>query len=579
MNRRRCRCVSFLLVLAAITGCHRGPKFTAWTTGEPNAPPDVAAVYRAVLDEIFPRGPNGPKLVVIAQMTEPSIVEIDTTAKRTRRVFGAAITPFSYRIPVTFADTAALRELSVEARRADSVAYTVPMTDLRYRQRSAGPFLARYPGAWGRITLSRVAFGPRLRDAAVEVRFASAAPGANYGDEIFRLLRTRNEWKVVRRIPRDEAINAEPIPYGMLHAWIDSSALPVPWRRMVRGTVRDSASGRPLSAIVIRVKAAPLGRQRQILWDKVPEEWGTQFTDSAGEFFILNPPSGYVNIEAECPPERGVRGAGLAPVALDPQSGLDTVLNFRVRFASCAELAPVMAAEAKRHLEDVRRAKIEAAARAVQGNLWGILRDARTGRPVPRAWMRVDERGGLGGSDSTGHFWLWGFAPGKRKIIVYCPLRRQWLGKVATTLTIQTPPAMKDTMDIPVDMRGCTDVPLDTAHVRTRGIWSVGFEDGFFTPCKPFNQIELGGYLDWSKQAYLGFARSVVNPPEGWPDVKPERGYQRFFLDLVGDLTGPGSYGHLGIATYHLTVTRVFSAKAATKTSCDTERPRESSKY
>ena len=68
-----------------------------------------------------------------------------------------------------------------------------------------------------------------------------------------------------------------------------------------------------------------------------------------------------------------------------------------------------------------------------------------------------------------GHFWLWGFAPGKHKIIVYCPLRRQWLGKVATTVTINATPAMKDTMDIAVDMRGCADVPVDTVRVRTRG--------------------------------------------------------------------------------------------------------------
>jgi hypothetical protein len=557
-----------LCVLAIATACHRGPKLTAWTTGEPNAPPDVAAVYRAVLDEIFPRGPNGPRLVVIAQMTEPSIVEMDTTAKRPRRVFGAAIAPFSYRIPVTFADTAALRELSIESRRADSVAYTVPMTDLRYRQRSAGPFLARYPGAWGRITLSRVAFGPRLRDAAVEVRFASVVPGANYGDEIFRLLRTRNEWKVVKRIPRDEAINAEPIPYGMLHAWIDSSALPVPWRRMVRGTVRDSASGRPLSAIVIRIKAAPLGKQRQILWDRVPEEWGTLFTDAAGKFFILNPPSGYVNIEAECPPDRGVRGAGLAPVALDPQSGLDTVLDFRVRFAVCAELAPAMAAEAKRHLEDVKRAKVEAAARAVQGNLWGTLRDSRTGRPVPRAPIRVDERGGIGGTDSLGHFWLWGFAPGKHKIFVHCAVRRQWIGKVATTVTFQARPAMKDTMDILVDMQRCTDVQIDTVRIRTRGVFSSGFEDGFFTPCKRFDQIELGGYRDFSGLAYLDIPEKVPAPPAGWPEVKPENGYYRTFLDVEGDLIGPGSFGHMGVAIYELHVTKVLSAKAASKDSC-----------
>jgi len=541
---------------------------TAWTTGEPNAPPDVAAVYRAVLDEIFPRGQNGPSLVVINEMTEPSLVEIDTTAKRPHRRPDAAIAPFGYRIPITFVDTASLRDLWKKSREADSIAQTVPMTDLRSRQQGAAPFIERYPGAWGRVTFGRVGFDRRFAYALVEVRFLSVVPGLNYGQERVRLVRTGNEWKVVERIPHFEAIKAEAIPYGMLHAWIDSSSLPTPKRRLVRGTVRDSASGVPLRSFAIRIEAVPVDKHGRMMQGRFPEPSGTVFTDSAGAFVISHPPSGDAVFHAECPPSRDIGGAELGYVVLQAESGLDTVLNFHVRFASCAELAPAMAKAAERHRQDVARAKVEAAARAVQGNIWGTLRDSRTGRPVPRAPMRVDERGGIGASDSLGHFWLWGFAPGTRKIIVYCPLRRQWLGKIATTLTIQAPPAMKDTTDIRIDMQGCDDVQLDTVSVHTRGVWSIGFEDGFFTPCEPFDQIELGGYRDWSHLAYLTFARSGITPPGGWPEMKPTDGYYKIFLVVDADLIGPGSYGHLGIATYTLKVTGVVSAKPASKTSC-----------
>jgi hypothetical protein len=579
MKTRKLCALWALCSIAYATSCHHsGPKLTAWTTGEPNAPPDVAAVYRAVLDEIFPSGPIGPTLVVINQMTEASMVEIDFEAKKPHRRPDAVIAPFAYRVPITFADTATLRDLYEKTRKADSMSYTVPRTDLLYVQRAYAPFIARYPGAWGRLTFGRVGFGPDLSYALVEVRFGSVAPQGDSGHELFRLARTGYEWKVVERIPRDGSIKAEPIPFGMLHAWVDSSLFPAPKRRLIRGTVRDSASGHPLPGIVIRIRSAQLGVHGEILRDKVPEPWGTLLTDAAGKFFVMNPPSGYAYVEAECPPSRGVRGAGLAPAGLDPEAGLDTVLDFRVRFAACAELAPVMAAEAKRHLEDVERAKLEAAARAVQGNIWGTLRDSRTGRSVPRAWIRVDERGGIGGTDSLGRFWLWGFAPGTRKIIVYCPLKRQWLGKIATTVTVHAPPAMKDTMDIRIDMNRCADVPVDTVRVRTRGVWSSGFEDGFFTPCKPFDQIELGGYRDFSGQAYLGFAKSVVEPREGWPKVEPVNGYTRVFLDVEGDLIGPGSYGHMGVGTYMLVVTRVVRAKAASKTSC-AESARSSKRY
>jgi len=297
-----------------------------------------------------------------------------------------------------------------------------------------------------------------------------------------------------------------------------------------------------------------------------PKSWGTGFTDSRGELLLTTPPRGYAWFEAVCPPERDVAGAGLAYATLERDAGIDTVLTLRVRIASCAEYAPAMAAEAKRQREDVIRAKREAADRAVQGNWWGTLRDSRTGQPVAWGWLRVDERGGLGATDSVGHFWLWGFAPGKHKIIIYCPVRRQWPSKVAGTQAFDAPPKMNDTADIRVDLTGCEDVPVDTVTVHTRGVWSVGFEDGFFTPCVPFTQIKLGGYRDWSHSAYLVFAGKGIDPPGGWPDIKPVNGYVKAFIDVDGDLIGPGSFGHLGMATYLLRVTRVRSARAAKTT-------------
>jgi hypothetical protein len=567
--------VGILCAIAWTSGCYRNRGISAWTTGEPGAPPDVAAVYRAVLDQIFLSGANGPSLIVIHQMTEVSGAEAGNPARAPARISSVAIAPFSYRLPIIFIDSVGLRDLWAESQKADSISYTVPMTDIRYRQRSAGPFLNRYPGAWGRLALSRVAFRPGMREASVEVRFESVVLGPNDGYELFRLVRARNEWKAVERLPFDAMITAQPIPYAMLHAWVDSSLFPAPRRKSVRGTVKDSASGRALSGMVIRVNQTSLGRFGQILSDKVDGAWSTVFTDARGDFAIQNPPSDFAVIKAECPPSRDVRGAELAATVLQPESGLDTVLNFRVRFAACAELAPAMALEAEQHRKDVERAEVEAAARAVQGNIWGTLRDSRTGSPVPRAWIRVDERGGVGASDSTGHFRLGGFAPGKHKIIVQCPLRRQWFGKVARTVNFQAPRAMKDTMDIQVDMRECADVPVDTVRVRTQGVVTEGFEAGFFEPCKRFNQIQLGGYRDFSGLASLGFARENIEPPQGWPQVKPEKGYYKTYMDVEGNLIGPGSYGHMGLATYQLIVTRVFTAAAATKTSCRSGRPRE----
>jgi hypothetical protein len=540
---------------------------TAWTTGEPNAPPDVAAVYRAVLDDIFPRGSDAPKLVVIAQMTEPSMVEIDFEAKKPYRRPDAAIAPFEYRIPIVFADTNVFRELQEKGSVAESLAPRLPTTDPRHYQGYVAPFIERYPGAWGRVTFGRVGLGSDSSYALVEARFFALAPEGESGHEIFRLARTKNEWSVVDRIPRDYGIKAMPLPERMLHGWVDPSTVPPPKRSSVRGTVKDSASGAPIARFVIRIESVPLDKKGFMIADRFPELWGTSITNSTGGFSITHPPAGFTILHAECPPQGSVRGARLETAVLQPESGLDTVLDFRVRFAACRELAPAMAAEAKRHLEDVKRAKVEAAARAVQGNVWGTVRDSRTGKPVRFVPIQIDGHW-ASGSDSLGHFWLWGFAPGKRRITVFCPLRRQMGGRVATSFTIEARPAMKDTTDISIDMEGCVDAPVDTVRVLTRGVWSVGFEDGFFTPCEPFNQIKLGAYIDRSRVAELTFAGSGITPPGGWPDIEQTDGYSKIFMVVEADLIGPGSYGHMGLALYQLRVARVLRAKAASKGSC-----------
>ena len=339
-----------------------------------------------------------------------------------------------------------------------------------------------------------------------------------------------------------------------------------PERHPLKVIVRDSVTGAPIPAFDVLVKAGRVSEAGLTDLNTPPEKWGNFRTDSRGEVFLHHPPRGYLSVEAICPPEGDIPGAGLAYAVLVPGVGIDTVITLRVRRSQCAELAPVMAAEVARHKQDVEHAKLEAAARAVAGNWWGVLREAKTGRAIPRAWIRMDTQG-PGGSDSTGHFWLWGFAPGTHTISVYCPVRRQFLPRVGAKITFMARPAMKDTADIKVQMDGCEDVRVDTVRIHTKGVWSVGFEDGFFKPCKPFDQIRMGGYRD-SGYAYLDFASERLEPKGGWPKVAEENGTTRLFLDVEADLIGPGSYGHMGVGTFLLRVTRVLRATAATSGSC-----------
>jgi hypothetical protein len=346
---------------------------------------------------------------------------------------------------------------------------------------------------------------------------------------------------------------------------VDSSLLP-PQRHSIKVIVLDSATGAPIRGFAVLVKAERTSKAGLPDESMPPQPWKTVFTNSKGEAIITNPPRGLLHILAQCPPVRGIDGGLVATAGLLPGAGIDTVIEFRFKRTACAELAPVMLAEAERHRRDVEQAKVDAAARAVAGNWWGVLRDGKTGRPIPRAWIRVDNHG-PGLSDSTGHFWLWDFAPGTHTISVYCPVRRQFLPRIGTKFTFVARPAMKDTADISVQLDGCEDVPIDTVRIHTKGVWSIGFEDGFFKPCKPFDQIPMGGYKNFG-YAYVGFASEGVGPEGGWPKVAEENGTTRFFLEVEADLIGPGSYGHMGVGTFLLRITRVLRATAATSVSC-----------
>ncbi|MEO7823178.1 MAG: carboxypeptidase-like regulatory domain-containing protein [Gemmatimonadaceae bacterium] len=524
-----------------------------------------------MLDQIFPPV-NGPLLVVIQQTTFPSVVDIDMSAKP-KRVSNAVIRPFSYRIPITFVDTLTFWELNQQSRRAESIAYTVPMTDVRFHRRAAWPFIERFPGAWGWVRFGRVGFSRDTTSALVVARYTAIEPLGHTGRETFKLRRIGANWTVVDRIPDGNGIiKPEPVPYNMLHEPIDSTTLPHPRRKRIRGTVRDSTTGKPVASLAIRIDHVPLDERGRSPEAGDMKHWADARTDSAGRFLISSPPSGYVLVTAVCPRGRNASAGMLAAAALYPEFGLDTLLDFRVRVASCAQIARAIAAAEEQHRQNVARAKEEASARAVAATFSGTLRDVRSGRPVQRAPLRIGRRN-VGGSDSLGRFSFSGVAPGKKEISVYCPVRRQWFGKVATTVAVHARPAAKHTLDIQIDMQRCADVPVDTAKVRTKGVWSIGFEDGFFTPCEKFSQIELGGYTDWSGYAYVVFAERDIRPPGGWPEIKEKDGYKKIFIVAEGELIGPGSYGHLGIATYLLRVSRITSAEAPSKRSCSAPRP------
>jgi hypothetical protein len=187
------------------------------TTGEPDVYPigDAVDVYRAVLDLLFVDGNESPTVIVILDTAEtpsnggPCPVacsriwqhksKIDTATmlgyarfspKRPRMI------PFAYRIPIVFVsrrDEARMRTEGL-ARLEESHQYKgIPEQEL------VSEYERRYPGAWGRLRLTRVGFNHLHTEALVQASFMCGLMCDS--DEILFLKKIANQWTVVERIP------------------------------------------------------------------------------------------------------------------------------------------------------------------------------------------------------------------------------------------------------------------------------------------------------------------------------------------------------------------------------------------
>lgn len=190
------------------------------TTGQPGVYPlgDAVDVYRTVLDLFFVDGSESPSIIIMSDSAEPpsgggpcpadvceqvwphkSNIDKATmldyarfSPKRPRMI------PFGYRIPIVFVSYEDQARLRAEghARLTESQRMTyVPELDL------LSGFDKAYPGAWGRLRMSRVGFNPAHTEALVQASFMCGV--LCNSDEILFLRRIGRQWTVVERIPND----------------------------------------------------------------------------------------------------------------------------------------------------------------------------------------------------------------------------------------------------------------------------------------------------------------------------------------------------------------------------------------
>jgi len=290
----------------------------------PGTPTEATArdnVYRIVLDSLYFVNGERPKRIVLTnwfyspnQMPAHTSV-IDSALVKRFSFLGAIRAPFDaiskYRVPIS-----TLPLDSVPALRERGATLDVEATGYPFYV----AFVKKYPGAWGMLGVSRIAFNSNRSQALVNTYHACG--NSCMSRDTWFLTRSGKTWQIAERIPGEKQnyVEVEPLRY------VGADVSPIAYRpRRVQGVVTEAETGKPVAGLSVRV--------RRVLNSGLNIDDPSLRTDSLGRFTLTRLPlnAGMVLI-FECP--NGSRdGAIITPLAVTP--GMDTTINTSFSLAVC----------------------------------------------------------------------------------------------------------------------------------------------------------------------------------------------------------------------------------------------------
>lgn len=295
-------------------------------TAGSGAPPEAtarAAVYRAVLDSLYSFRGEHPRTIVLTDYfwapfdSLSNRPAIDKSLAQKFAILRHARAPLdtrpSYRIPIVTLPMDSFPALKARGVALDRV------TSTGFSPQDLG-FTKRYPGAWGMLSMSRVAFNT---DRSTALVYTSHICGEHCRtSDTWVLRRTGARWRIIERIPafNERDLQVEPLRY----LGVDADANAYRPRR-VHGVVTDYTTGKPLPFLTINVQHVS-NYSGTILSDP------SLRTDSTGRYTLTNLPLNYaVSLIVPCPD--APHGAAIQSFGVMP--GMDTTINFPVDFRNC----------------------------------------------------------------------------------------------------------------------------------------------------------------------------------------------------------------------------------------------------
>lgn len=193
--------------------------------------------------------------------------------------------------------------------------------------------------------------------------------------------------------------------------------------------------------------------------------------------------------------------------------------------------------------------------------VYGRVTDSVTGEPISGVRMRVDSMIGAPGSDKEGWYLLFGQRAGLRHVSFFCPSHRRinWR-KVADRLVIVTPHT-DSVVNFQINLTNCAEPPVHTWTGEFRGHYVYGFESSDFTPCD-VKLERLDGTAYENEQQWVWVQSFASDATEGikWPEPN-DKYYPKYYVRWRATVTGPGSYGHMGVGMYQMRVERVLEVR------------------
>jgi hypothetical protein len=297
--------------------------------GSPDAAPrpesdDAAKVYGAVLDRLYTFDGESPRSIVVSESRAIGAYlpehrsRIDSSTAVNFSIYGrlreAFSSRFRFRLAISWISDTALKEL-------EQVGAPLAKKTLNDFEKEQSPlflgFAAKYPGTWGYVSLTRVAFNPEHTQALVYSRHFCGDRCENA--DVWFLERKNDNWYIVERMDAGGAIDSHGF-HGLRYLGPElAQSFYRPGR--VHGVVTELETGRPLSRVQLEVRH----RDQSFFVD----------TDDEGRYSITNlPPNGAV-LSVRCPPKSPTKSAMAA--ILQNTRGIDSTMNVQVTYAECAQ--------------------------------------------------------------------------------------------------------------------------------------------------------------------------------------------------------------------------------------------------